>query len=75
MALGESAIRSAAGVIANAMRRSEIWTDASLSMRVLGHVPSLDLGRLGYRMVAVALLIWPGAAILWQKRIQPQEGT
>jgi len=44
-------------------------------MSVLKHVRSLGLGHLGYGMVAVALLIWPGAAILWKKPLQPQERT
>jgi hypothetical protein len=42
-------------------------------MSLLEHVRSLDLGRLGYGMVAVALVVWPGAAIFWGKRIQPKE--
>ena len=34
---------------------------------------SLDFGQLGYGMVAVSLVIWAGAAIVWKKRIQPKE--
>ena len=45
------------------------------SMYLLKHVECLNLGRLGYGMVAVALVIWPGAAIAWKKRIQPKERT
>ena len=36
-------------------------------------VQSLDLGHLGHGMVAVSIVIWPGAAIVWKKRIQPKE--
>ena len=39
------------------------------------HAQCLDLGHLGYGMVAVALVIWPGAAILSKNRIQPKETT
>ena len=42
---------------------------------MLEYVQSLDLGRLGYVMVAVALVIWPGAAIIWKNGIQPRETT
>jgi hypothetical protein len=34
---------------------------------------SLDLGHLGYGMVAVSVLIWAGAAIVSKTRIQPKE--
>jgi hypothetical protein len=30
---------------------------------------------LGYGMVAVSIVIWPGAGIVWKKRIQPKERT
>ncbi len=36
-------------------------------------VQSLHLGHLGYGMVAVSIALWPGAAIVWNKRIQPKE--
>jgi hypothetical protein len=75
-------IRSAAGVIANTTRRSErlerCFTGAAtptLNMRVLKNVKCLDLGHIGYGMVAVALVIWPGAALVWGSRIQPKERT
>jgi high-affinity nickel permease len=42
-----------------------------MRMSLLKHVQSLDLGHLGYGMVAVALVIWPGGAVLWKQRIQP----
>jgi hypothetical protein len=35
----------------------------------------LDLGHLGYGMVAVSIVIRPGVAIVWKKRIQPKERT
>jgi hypothetical protein len=46
-------------------------------MSLLKHVQclDLDLGHLGYGMVVVALVIWPGAAILSKNRIQPKETT
>jgi hypothetical protein len=44
-------------------------------MSLLERAQSLDLGHLGYGMVAVALVIWPGAAIVWKKCIQPKERT
>jgi hypothetical protein len=31
--------------------------------------------RFGYGIVAVSVLIWAGAAIVWKKRIQPKERT
>ena len=40
-----------------------------------GPVQSLDLGHLGYGMVAVSIVIRPGAAIVSKKRIQPKERT
>ena len=46
-----------------------------LSGSFWGPVQSLDLGHLGYSMVAVSIVIWAGAAIVWKKSIQPQEGT
>jgi high-affinity nickel permease len=45
------------------------------SMSLLKHVHSLDLGHVGYGLVAVALVIWPGAAILCEQCIQPKERT
>jgi hypothetical protein len=55
-------------------------TPADRPLRTLGtsllkRGRSLDLGRLGYGMVAVALVIWPGAAIVCKKCIQPKERT
>ncbi len=45
-----------------------------MSMRVLKRLGSL--GRpVGYGMVAVSIVIWAGAAIVWKKRIQPKERT
>ena len=50
-----------------------------MSTRVLKHVGSLGrtatavLMRAG--MVAVSIVIWAGAAIVWKKRIQPKERT
>jgi hypothetical protein len=41
--------------------------------RLLGPVQSLDLGHLGYGMVAVSVVIWAGAAIVCKTRIQPTE--
>jgi high-affinity nickel permease len=38
-------------------------------------VQSLDLGHVGYGMVAVSVLIWAGAAIVWKTRIQSKERT
>ena len=38
-------------------------------------VQSLDLGHLGYGMVAVSVVVWAGATIVWKMRIQPREGT
>jgi nickel/cobalt transporter (NiCoT) family protein len=46
-----------------------------LSNGFWGPVQSLDLGHLGYGMVAVSIVIWARAAIVWKKRIQPKEGT
>ena len=46
-----------------------------LSKGFWGPVQSRDLGHLGYGMVAVSIVIWPGAAIVWKKRIQPKERT
>ena len=46
-----------------------------LSNGFWGPVQSLDLGHLGYGTVAVSVLIWAGAAIVWKKRIQPKERT
>jgi high-affinity nickel permease len=46
-----------------------------LSNGFWGPVQSLDLGHLGYGMVAVSIVIRPGAAIVWKKRIQPKERT
>jgi hydrogenase/urease accessory protein HupE len=46
-----------------------------LSNGFWGPVQSLDLGHLGYGMVAVSIVIWAGAAIVWKKRIQPKERT
>jgi hypothetical protein len=46
-----------------------------LSNGFWGRVRSLDLGHLGYGVVAVAFVIWPGAAIAWKDRIQPKERT
>ena len=40
-----------------------------------GPVQSLDLGHLGYGMVAVSIVIWAGATLVWKTRIQPKEGT
>jgi high-affinity nickel permease len=34
-----------------------------------------DLGHPGYGMVAVSIVTWAGAAIVWKKHIQPKEGT
>jgi formate dehydrogenase major subunit len=36
---------------------------------------AMDLGHLGYGMVAVSIVIWAGAAIVWKKSIQPKERT
>ena len=44
-----------------------------LSNDFWGPVQSLHLDHLGYGMVAVSIVIWPGAAIVWKKRIQPKE--
>jgi nickel/cobalt transporter (NiCoT) family protein len=38
-------------------------------------VQSLDLGHLGFGMVAVSVLIWAGAAIVWKTSVRPKEGT
>jgi hypothetical protein len=35
----------------------------------------MDLGHLGYGMVAVSIVIWAGAAIVWKMSIQPKERT
>jgi hypothetical protein len=40
---------------------------------IVGSSRTLDLGHLGYGMVAVSVMIWAGAAIVWKTRIQPQE--
>jgi nickel/cobalt transporter (NiCoT) family protein len=45
-----------------------------LSNGFWGPVQSLGLGHLGYGMVAVSIVIWPGPAIVW-KNIQPKERT
>ena len=46
-----------------------------LSNGFWGRVQSLDLGHLGYGMVAVSIVILAGAVIVWKKRIQPKERT
>jgi high-affinity nickel-transport protein len=46
-----------------------------LSGSFWGPVQSLDLGHLGYGMVAVSVVVWAGATIVWKMRIQPREGT
>jgi high-affinity nickel permease len=38
-------------------------------------VQSLDPRPSPLGMVAVSIVIWPGAAIVWKKRIQPKERT
>jgi nickel/cobalt transporter (NiCoT) family protein len=40
-----------------------------------GPVQSLDLGHLGYGTVAVSVLIWADAAIVWKNRVHPKERT
>ena len=46
-----------------------------MSTRVLKHVGSLGRPTVCYGMVAVSIVIWAGAAIVWKKRIQPKERT
>ena len=46
-----------------------------LGSSVWGPVQSLDLGHLGYGMVAGSVLIRAGAAIVWKKRVHPKERT
>lgn len=43
--------------------------------RLLGPGAIARPRHLGYGMVAVSVLIWAGAAIVWKKRIQPKERT
>ena len=46
-----------------------------LSNGFWGLVQSLDLGHLGYGMVAVSIVIWPGTAIVLQEAHQREERT
>jgi high-affinity nickel permease len=46
-----------------------------LSNGLWARVQALDLGHLGYALVAVSIVIWPGAAIIWKSRIEPKEST
>jgi hypothetical protein len=52
--------------------RLALWASATAFW---GPVQSLDLGHLGYGMVAVSIVILARAVIVWKKRIQPKERT